>query len=998
MPGKQHEPPLHASSKRWFRRLPLIGLVAILVSVVVGLFFLRSSDPSEQAVAEEVKVIEQRVREGKHEDAIRSLDRLQKHRNLPPDSAFRMAQLAMDLDAIALAEKFLDRAESSASFKAKVVYLRGVLALKDFRAAQAETLWKAAVNLNPKFISAWERLAQLAMSQMRGAELRAALDGLRTARLLSLDELVVYSSAFEPYYSAEERQSVVEKYALTDREDLPSFLAAARYRLLDDRIDDALLWLEKRGERPLTDLETELTTKIFIRKGDWDNAQAALARWSERDSLPVPISRGKGMLAAALGEWDRAAFHLRKVVLAEPHDTEALYQLGQSLQRTNHPFAATAALNLAAKNEQLNTLVYRVRRTSQLPPAKLAPLFLQTAQYLDELGRTEEALLWLQQSEPYLKSDASYQEVAGKLFSQLTNKFPQSDLQTISSTQLTIDAPSEVSSTRSTPGENPFPPALPQFLDVHESAGLQFQYEAGSLGRKWLLETLGGGVAVLDYDGDDWPDLYFSQGCRIAEDGSGVIQSDGAGLTAPRDKLFRNLGNDRFKEVTLEAGLGDENYSQGCTAGDFDQDGDADLIVLNYGQNVLYRNNGDGTFTDVTLSAGIAGNFWHTSAAFSDVDLDGDLDLFVSTYVAEALKVCRRPNGVYSTCSPANYVAEEDRLFENSGDGTFVDISRPAGVDIPNGKGLGVLIGDFTGDHRPDIYVTNDGTPNFLFRNDGVDAAGRCHFTDIAMTYGCAVSVAGVAQAGMGIACEDFDQNGWLDLLTTNFFRECCTLYLNQGEGFFEDRTALAGLLEPTRQFLGFGAQSIDYALSGYPGVFIANGHIDDFGDRNEPWKMTAQIFASNGQGRFEDRSAAGGPFFREQVLGRAAARLDFNRDQRHDLIVTFLDRPAALLENVADQSGNAVTLRFVGTVSNRDGLGCRAIAQVGGKQHKYELLSGDGFMACNEKSLVIGLGQGTQIDDLEIIWPSGRISHLGSIPANTSWIVLEDRGAVRAP
>ena len=998
MPGKQNAPPLHPSSNRWFRRLPLIGLVAILVCVVVGLFFLRSSDPSEQAVAEEVKVIEQRVREGKHEDAIRSLDRLQKHRNLPPDSAFRMAQLAMDLDAIPLAETFLDRAESSASFKAKVAYLRGVLALKDFRAAQAETLWKAAVNLNPKFISAWERLAQLAMSQMRGAQLRAALDGLRTARPLSLNELVVYSSAFEPYYSAEERQSVVEKYALTDPEDRPSFLAAAQYRLLDDRIDDALLWLEKRGDRPLTDLETELATRVFIRKGDWANAQAALARWSERDSLPVPISRGKGMLAAALGEWGQAAWHLRKVVVANPHDTEALYQLGQAFQRIDQPAVATTALSLAEKNEQLNTLVYRIRRTSQLPPAKLAPLFLETARHLDELGRSEEALLWLQQSEPYLKSESDYQAVAGKLFSHLTNKPTQSDLQTISSAELTIGDRLEASTTRSNPGDDPFPTALPQFLDVHESAGIHFQYEAGSLGKKWLLETLGGGVAVLDYDGDEWPDLYFSQGCQIAEDGSGVIKAQTSGLATPRDKLFRNLGDNRFQEVTVEAGLGDENYSQGCTAGDFDQDGDADLIVLNYGQNILYRNNGDGTFTDVTIAAGIAGDFWHTSAAFSDVDLDGDLDLFVSTYVAEALKVCRRPNGVLSTCSPANYRAEEDRLFENSGDGSFVDISKPAGIDSSNGKGLGVLIGDFTGDHRPDIYVTNDGTPNFLFRNDGVDASGRCHFSEIAMTYGCAVSGAGVAQAGMGIACNDFDQNGWLDLLTTNFFRECCTLYLNQGEGFFEDRTALAGLLEPTRQFLGFGTQSIDYALSGHPGVFIANGHIDDFGDRNEPWKMAAQIFASNGQGRFDDRSAVAGTFFREKTLGRAAARLDFNRDQHPDLIVTFLDRPAALLENDTEQSGNAVTLRFVGTVSNRDGLGCHVVAQVGRKKRKYELLSGDGFMACNERCLIIGLGKESQIDDVEITWPSGRISQLGSISANTSWKVLEDRGAVNVP
>jgi hypothetical protein len=522
-----------------------------------------------------------------------------------------------------------------------------------------------------------------------------------------------------------------------------------------------------------------------------------------------------------------------------------------------------------------------------------------------------------------------------------------------------------------------------KLVDRHAQAGIEFQYDNGANGSKFLLESVGGGVAAFDYDADGWPDLYFTQGCPLPV---------APGNEVWRDKMFRNCGG-TFRDVSERAGLGDAQYSQGCSAADFDNDGFVDLAVANFGTNVLYLNNGDGTFRDVTLSAGITGEHWSSSLAFADLDRDGNLDLYVVTYVSDAYRMCRHPR--IATCSPLNYKAEQDQLFRSRGDGTFEDVTLYSGIVADDGKGLGIVVADLDDDGWPDIYVANDGTPNFLFHNETASIGAPLRFVERGLSSGAGVSGSGNSQAGMGIACADLDGDGRLDLFVTNFYRESSTFYRNQGDLLFIDATRAARLDEPTRPFLGFGTQPIDVDLDGRLDLFIANGHIDDFSARGEPWKMRPQLFHNAGGATFIDVSRESGDYFTGEYLGRGVARLDWDRDGRADLAVVHQDRPVSLLRNETDQTGNRLVLDLHGVESNRDAIGARIAVTSGGTTRVHEICGGDGFFASNERRVISGLGSATTIERLEVRWPSGRIDEWADLPVNVALIVIEGRSPI---
>jgi hypothetical protein len=459
--------------------------------------------------------------------------------------------------------------------------------------------------------------------------------------------------------------------------------------------------------------------------------------------------------------------------------------------------------------------------------------------------------------------------------------------------------------------------------------------------------------------------------------------------------------------VTAAAGLGDTQYSQGCAAGDFDNDGFIDLAVANFGPNVLYHNNGDGTFSDVTAASGLSGEKWHSSLAFADLDRDGCLDLYVVTYVRDPYRVCRPAPDRIITCSPLNFEAEQDRLYHSKGDGTFEDLSAESGILAPDGKGLGIVVADLDNDGWPDIYIANDGTPNFLFKNETTAPGAPLRFEERGLVSGVAVSGAGASQAGMGIACADLDGDGLLDLYVTNFYDESGIFYHNQGEMLFADETSAARLLEPTRKFLGFGTQPLDFDLDGRPDLFIANGHIDDFGFRGEPWKMRPQLFFNLGAARFAEACGQIGQYFEGEYLGRGVARLDWNRDGRPDLAIVHQDRPAALLANETLETGSRVVLDLHGVHSNRDAIGARIALTVGGVTRTHEIVGGDGFFASNERRVIIGVGRManpaalethhelSRVESLEIRWPSGRVDRWSDLPLDARLILVESRAPV---
>ncbi len=439
---------------------------------------------------------------------------------------------------------------------------------------------------------------------------------------------------------------------------------------------------------------------------------------------------------------------------------------------------------------------------------------------------------------------------------------------------------------------------VPGFRDVAAEANVNFRFDAGSRGKHDLPEIMGGGVALIDADGDGRLDLYFCNGGPIAPDAEG---------DDPPCRLYRNDGGGRFTDITDRAGAPGPRYAMGAAVGDYDGDGRDDLFVSGWGDQRLYRNAG-GRFDDVTDAAGLASDLWSTSAAFADLDDDGDLDLYVASYVRYDPKTapyCAAPDGQRDYCGPEVFPAQPDRLYRNNGDGTFTDVSDDAGIALPGGRGLGVLIADMTGDRRLDVFVANDGTPCWLFENHG-----GLRFEEVGVTAGVAVDGSGQALSGMGIARGDVDGDRQPDLLVSNFHGRSTIGFQAIAPGEYRDASRTFGLTVTT-SVLGFGLGLADFDNDGDLDLLQANGHVLDRARLGEPLAMRP-LLLRNARGRFEDVSATAGPWFRQPILGRGVAVGDLDGDGRPDAVVAALDAPAAVLRNVST-AGHFLTLELVG-------------------------------------------------------------------------------------
>jgi tetratricopeptide (TPR) repeat protein len=505
------------------------------------------------------------------------------------------------------------------------------------------------------------------------------------------------------------------------------------------------------------------------------------------------------------------------------------------------------------------------------------------------------------------------------------------------------------------------------FQDDAETAGLRFRYYPGTddPSSKRMFAFTGGGVGVLDFDLDGFPDVYFTQG---------RTWPPGAETGEHRDRLFRNLGGEAFADVTGPAGVEAVGFGQGVAVGDFDGDGFPDLYVANIGANQLWMNNGDGTFTNVTDEAGVGGREWTTSVVVADFDGDGLPDLYDVNYLkGDDLfeRICRHPDGAPKLCMPFDFDAEPDRLWRNGGNGGFSDATADVLSTTPAGKGLGAAVWDADGSGRLSLFVANDTTPNFFFTPDST-GEGPVRFHERGIPAGLAFNEDGKAEGCMGIAVGDADGNGRFDVFVTNFLAESNTLYANASAGYYEDRTRAAGLHAPSVNVLGFGTQFLDVNLDGRLELFVSNGHIDDLRPYGRPYEMPAQLFRLRGRQFEQLDGAALGPYFRRHWLGRPVARIDWNRDGRDDLVVGHLGHEAALLTNTTSIAGRFLSLRLFGVRSNRDAIGTTVTARIGEQRIVRQLTAGDGYQASNERRLIFGIGSARQIDELVVHWPSG--------------------------
>jgi len=539
------------------------------------------------------------------------------------------------------------------------------------------------------------------------------------------------------------------------------------------------------------------------------------------------------------------------------------------------------------------------------------------------------------------------------------------------------------------------------FLNVARESGLNAKtIFGGEHKNKYLLETTGCGVAFYDYDNDGWLDIFLVNGTRLEGFPSG---------SEPTSHLFRNNRDGTFTDVTLKAGVAHTGWGQGCCVGDYDNDGWDDLFVTYFGKNVLYHNNGDGTFTDVSQKAGVAGNGkrWNTGCAFVDYDRDGKLDLFVANYIDMDLATAPVPESgpclyksVMVACGPPGLQGGKNILYHNNGDGTFTDVSDASGILNANGTyGLGVLTADFDNDGWPDIYVADDSTASALYHNK---RNGK--FEDIAIEAGCALSPDGKPQAGMGVSAADYDMDGNLDIVKTNFAGDTPSLYQNQGGATFEDATFTAGLGAHT-QFLGWGCGFFDMDNDGWPDILICNGHVYPEVEQLKTEAGYAQrklVYQNLRNGHFADISMQVGPGISEPSTSRGAAFGDFDNDGDVDIVVNTVNDFPQLLRCDSKLGNNWIKVRTIGTKSNRSGIGARltCVSKIPGesKPHQQidEVRSGGGYFSQNDLRVHFGLGKAEKVDSLEIRWPSGQVDTLKDIKANQVIYVKEGEGISR--
>jgi hypothetical protein len=523
------------------------------------------------------------------------------------------------------------------------------------------------------------------------------------------------------------------------------------------------------------------------------------------------------------------------------------------------------------------------------------------------------------------------------------------------------------------------------FTDVTKETQITFRHTDGSSGKRYIVETVAGGLALFDYDNDGDVDIYFLNGAPLK----------GAKFDAPpKNALYRNEGNWRFTDVTDQARVGDAGYGLGVAVGDYDNDSDLDIYVNNHGPNVLYRNDGDGTFTDVTKKAGVAnGSYTGAGACFLDMDKDGDLDLYVSSYFDFSYEKHRTgvADGHPVYIGPSSFPAAPDVLYRNNGDGTFTDISRDSGIAEHVSWGMGMVCGDYDKDGDTDIYVANDGAGNFLFENDGT---GK--FEEIGLTSGVAYDIHGDGQGSMGADCGDYDNDGLLDLYVTSYQGQLATLYKNLGDNTFDDVTRLTGAGEGTVSNVTWGNGFVDFDNDGDRDIFVACGHlldnVDLFDDRSTYFE-TNVLLMNTGDGKFVNTSKQSGDGMTAKLSSRGAGFDDLDNDGDIDVVILNSRREPTILKNDSPSDGHWLGVRLRGAKTNRDGIGAQVKVVAGDLTLIDEVHSGRGYQSHYGTRLHFGLGGREKVDRIEVRWIGGAVDVLKDVAVDQVLTITEGTG-----
>lgn len=875
----------------------------------------------------------------------------------------------------------------SSSERSTAAYGRGEACVQLTQYARAEREFLQSLDFDPQHDLSRRRLADLLLFTGRRHRARVLLEQLIPSphgtwddlfHLADVDHLVsrsakVFAGAHEPTAD-------------------PVFVSGAAFQALQDGRPAESLPL---FERALQSRPDDVDALAGYGEAVWQVSPEQIPDWRKR--LTPQSLKDAGVLAVLAevaernGRQEVACRLLARVVLQRPTSRIAWYRWGTALGRVGRSADSIQALQRAKELQQLGTWMDDLFGRRQQPS-----LLRRVAERLAKLDRAIEAQAWCRHALNVLPQELWAKQLMARLDAnphELTDKDTEQELQQVLkefSPQLSDHDLESLWKPVELAGQ-PMPTtaetARIRFVDAAPKTGLDFTFHSArdpATPGSRIIETTGGGVGVLDYDLDGWPDLYFSQGSRMFPFPT---------KNPDHDRLFRNQLGLAWRDVSVAAHLEDDHFGQGVAVGDFDNDGFPDLYVANYGVNCLYHNLGDGTFADVTPQSMRQQPVWTSSCVIADLNRDGQPDLFDVTYCRGReveTRMCDK-QGVPRSCSPRVFGAEADRVWINAGDGAW-ELTPDEVLNQPTGLGLGLVV------FRPDaesplsVFVANDEESNSWFINSSIKPGSKPAWEDRALGSGLAVDGDGQAQACMGIACDDANGDGWPDLFVTNFYHESNTLYLSQSSSLFEDRTRAAGLRAPSWEMLGFGTQFLDADLDGWPDLLVANGHIDDLTAAGEPFAMRPQCFWNRGTAFQELTAALAGECFDKPALGRGMARLDWNRDGREDAVIVNQDSPASLLTNDSKSSGHSLVLRLRGRSGARDAIGTIVRVHIGARVLTRQLTAGDGYQASNERQLVIGLGQADTADRLEIFWPDGPRQEVQDLTAGHQYLVIESQ------
>ena len=722
-------------------------------------------------------------------------------------------------------------------------------------------------------------------------------------------------------------------------------------------------------------------------------------------SVPRPAADRIPMFWRVLGLWyqhdeafEEAIYCLTKSVELDPFDFLAIAPLAQSLlangQSENAARAEALFQQMQLANRNINYSRDGFRRPEWL---------LQIADALDQHGRGIEALAWREINETANDKNttalANLQKQRKQQIAAFSSPHPKSNLPWTSDSLRSPDL--NLLTSRSPITTNTKSPPLANssgqvtftldWIDVASQLGVDFQFQNGDDKNAVGMQTYqsnGGGAGSIDYDRDGWPDLYAVQG-------GGDPRFPNTNLPSA---LFRNERGQRMVNVAPSARVTNMAYGQGVAVGDWDQDGYPDMLVLNFGQNRLLRNMGDGTFEHVDVPAMKrdieTAPVWSVSGAIADVDGDQLPDLVEVNYSSGSDVIthqCLSQEKLLQVCRPTEFPASKDFIYLSDGQGGFRLGNDQWNMELDEGRGLGIIVGNLDNQFGNDIYIANDmSANNLLISHPDPKNVGRFNLGDEAVRRGCAVDIQGKPQASMGVGCADVDRNGTLDLFMTNFIDEYNALYTQSPSHFYQDASRRYRLIDPKKKTLGFGAQLIDLDRDGWHDIFVVNGHVDDYRSKGQPFQMRPQVFLQRENAFAEQSSESLGSFFQKEYLSRSLGLWDFNRDGQLDAYVTHLDHPISILKNQSTSDGAWISIEPVGTQSERDAIGAQLEIRVGEQRWIHQRLAGNGFECSNDPAIYLGLGPVQSIDELTLTWPSGSTSRFQNVSPNQRYRIVE--------